>query len=213
MGIYGNKAYWDNRFSKEGKIWGESPSKSALYALKLFKKYKLQKVLIPGSGYGRHTKLFSENSYKTVGIEISKTAFEMAKKFDPQTTFINGSVMKMDIIGEKFDAIYCFNTLHLFLTYGRKIFLEKCYHKLKKNSLIFFTVFSEKEPSFGKGKELEKKTFESKPGRPTHYFTEEDLVDHFKDYNILETGIMDEQENHGEKGQHSHILRYIFAQK
>ncbi len=213
MEVDRNKAYWDNRFSKEGKIWGESPSKSALYALKLFKKYKLQKVLIPGSGYGRHTKLFSENSYKTVGIEISKTAFEMAKKFDPQTTFINGSVMKMDIIGEKFDAIYCFNTLHLFLTYESKIFLEKCYHKLKKNSLIFFTVFSEKEPSFGRGKELEKNTFESKPGRPTHYFTEEDLVDYFKDYNVLETGIMDEQENHGNKGPHIHLLRYIFAQK
>lgn len=213
MEVDKNKAYWDNRFSKEGRIWGDSPSKSALHALKLFKKYKLQKVLIPGSGYGRHTKLFSENSYKTVGIEISQRAFEMAKEFDPQTSFINGSVMKMDIIGEKFDAIYCFNVLHLFLSDDRRKFLTQCYNQLSKNSFIFFTVFSEKEPSFGKGKELEKNTYESKPGRPTHYFTEEDLNEHFKDYNILETGIIDEQENHGEKGPHTHIIRYIVAQK
>ena len=141
MGIYGNKAYWDNRFSKEGKIWGESPSKSALYALKLFKKYKLQKVLIPGSGYGRHTKYFSENSYETVGIEISKRAIEMAKKLDSQTTFINNSVMKMDIIREKFDAIYCFNVLHLFLLDDRRKFLKQCYNQLKKKWSCFFYDF------------------------------------------------------------------------
>ena len=81
------------------------------------------------------------------------------------------------------------------------------------NGFAFFTVFSEEEPSFGKGKELELNTFESKPGRPTHYFTEEDLNEQFKDYNILEAGIIEEQENHGEKGPHIHKLRYIFAQK
>ncbi|MHA2283600.1 MAG: class I SAM-dependent methyltransferase [Promethearchaeota archaeon] len=213
MNIDGNKAYWDSRFSKEGKIWGESPSKSAFYALKLFKKYKLQNILIPGSGYGRHTKLFSDNRYKTVGIEISEKAVEIAKIFDPQTTSINGSVMEMDSVNKNFDAIYCYNVLHLFLKDDRHIFLEKCYNKLNKNGLVFFTVFSEEETSFGKGKELEKHTFESKPGRPTHYFSEDDLINHFKDFNILETDMIKEPEDHGENGLHTHLLRYIFGQK
>ncbi|GAH10418.1 unnamed protein product, partial [marine sediment metagenome] len=130
MNLDGNKVYWDSRYSEEGKIWGESPSKSAFYALKLFTKYKLKKILIPGSGYGRHTKLFSANSYKTVGIEISENAIKIAKKFDPQTTFINGSVMEMVSIDENFDAIYCYNVLHLFLTNQRQKFLKKCYSKL-----------------------------------------------------------------------------------
>ena len=209
----GNKAYWNNRFSKDGKIWGESPSKSALYALELFKKNEIQNILIPGSGYGRHTKLYSDNNYKVVGIEISEIAVELAKTFDPQTTFINRSVLEMDVIDEKFDAIYCFNVLHLFLSDDRLKFLKKCYNQLTKNGLVFFTVFSEKETSFGKGKELEQNTFESKPGRPTHYFTEEDLIEHFKDYIVKETEIMDEWENHGDKGPHTHLLRCIFAQK
>jgi cyclopropane fatty-acyl-phospholipid synthase-like methyltransferase len=208
-----NKAYWDSRFSEEGKIWGETPSKSAFYALTLFRQYRIQKILIPGSGYGRHTKLFSENRYKTVGIEISKIAFEMAKKFDPQTTFINTSVLEMNNIEENFDAIYCYNVLHLFLTNKRHNFLKKCYTKLNKNGLVFFTVFSEKEASFGKGKELEKNTFESKQWRPTHYSSEDDLINQFKDFNLIETDIIKEPENHGEIGPHNHILRYIFAQK
>ena len=213
MNLDENKVYWDSRYSEEGKIWGESPSKSAFYALKLFKKYKLKKILIPGSGYGRHTKLFSANSYKTVGIEISENAIKIAKKFDPQTTFINGSVMEMVSIDETFDAIYCYNVLHLFLTNERHTFLKKCYDRLNKNGLVFFTVFSEEETSFGKGKELEKHTFESKPWRPTHYFSEDDLINHFKDFNILETDIIKEPENHDENGPHTHILRYIFGQK
>ncbi|MHA2036368.1 MAG: class I SAM-dependent methyltransferase [Promethearchaeota archaeon] len=208
-----NQTYWNNRFSIEGKIWGELPSKSALYALEQFKNYKIKNILIPGSGYGRHTKFFSQNKYTVVGIEISKIAYEMALKFDPQTNFINDSVMNVGFIEETFDAIFCFNTLHLFMKNERHSFLEKCYYKLKRNGLVFFTVFSEKELSIGKGKELEYNTYESKKGRPTHYFTEEDLNTHFKDYVILETGIIDEKENHGEQGSHSHLLRYIFAQK
>lgn len=74
-------------------------------------------------------------------------------------------------------------------------------------------MFSDKEKSYGKGKRIEENTFESKPWRPVHYFTEFDLREHFKDYSVIETGQIEETENHGELGLHSHILRYIFAQK
>jgi len=114
---------------------------------------------------------------------------------------------------ELYDAIYCYNTLHLFLRDERIIFLKKCYNQLKANGFVFFTVFSEKEESFGKGKEIEQNSYESKPGRPTHYFTDDDIIEHFKDYLLIETGILEEQEHHGEIGFHTHILRYIFAQK
>ncbi|MFX1457161.1 MAG: class I SAM-dependent methyltransferase [Promethearchaeota archaeon] len=208
-----NKTYWEDRFSKEGKIWGEFPSNSAIYALKLFKKYNIRDILIPGSGYGRHTKLFSDNNYNVVGVEISEIAIEMAKSFNPQTTFINCSVLKMDTIDDKFDAIYCFNVLHLFLKEYRQKLIRQCYNRLNPKGLVFFTAFSEDEPSYGQGKELESHTFESKPGRPTHYFLEEDLVNHFNEFKIIETDIIKEQENHGERGKHIHSLRYLFGQR
>ncbi|MFX1344080.1 MAG: class I SAM-dependent methyltransferase [Promethearchaeota archaeon] len=213
MGVNRNRAYWNNRFSKEGKIWGDSPSKSALYALKLFKKYNIQKVLVPGSGYGRHTKLYSDNEYEVVGIEISKIAIEMANAYNPQASFINQSVLEMDTIDDYFDAIYCFNVLHLFLFKERQKFLKQCYNLLHIGGFVFFTVFSEEEPSYGRGKELEKNTFESKLGRPTHYFFKEDLINHFNEFKIIETDVIKEQEDHGERGQHTHFLRYLFGQK
>ena len=207
------KTYWDDRFSKGGKIWGNLPSKSALHCLDLFKKQKIKNVFVPGSGYGRHTKLFSTNKYQVVGIEISETAFELSKQFDPKTKFINSSVLEVDEWTENIDAIFCFNVLHLFTINDRINFLKICYNQLSPGGVCFFTVFSDKETSFGNGKEIEKYTFESKPGRPTHYFTEADLIDHFKDFHLLEIGIIDEPENHGDSGPHTHLLRYIYAQK
>lgn len=74
-------------------------------------------------------------------------------------------------------------------------------------------MFSEKEPTFGKGNMVEENTSESKPGRSVHYFTEEDLIQHFSQLALLETGLMEDIENHGEEGPHKLIVRYIVAQK
>ena len=77
---------------------------------------------------------------------------------------------------------------------------------------MFFTVFSDEEPSFGQGKEVERNTYESRPGRPTHYFSEDDLREHFRDFKIIEMGTIQDPEDHG--GQpHTHILRYVLARK
>ena len=181
--------YWEKRYRSEGRIWGESPSRTAEHALELFRKNKVKKVLVPGSGYGRNTRLFSSSGFEVTGIEISPIACAMAREFDTLSRFYNASALDMSFLSEKYDGIYCFNVLHLFREEERKLFIQQCVDRVKNNGLMFFTVFSEKEESYGKGREVEKNTFESKPGRPVHYFTDEDLREHFKSMEILETGI------------------------
>ncbi len=205
--------YWNKRFSDKGKIWGSKPSNAAIYALKLFKNYEIIKILVPGAGYGRHTKFFSKNDYEVTGIEISETALNIAKEFDLESKYVLGSVLDMPFDTENYDALFCYNVLHLFLENQRKIFVEKCYNQLKTNGFAFFTVFSEQEASFGHGIKIEENTFESKPYRPTHYFTESDLLEQFNKFSVIDTGIIEEHENHGELGPHTHRLRYIFVEK
>ena len=204
------KEYWDGRFTEEGKIWGDSPSKSAHDALRLFLANNIKSVLVPGSGYGRNTKLFSSSGLDVVGVEISKTAFNMASQFDPRSKFYNGTVLDMSFDNRKYDAIYCFNVLHLFRQPERELFLQQCVRKLKDKGLAYFTVFSNEEESFGQGNETESSTFESKPGRPVHYFTEEDLRQHFHQFEIMKIGTIKDPENHGGHA-HIHILRYILV--
>ncbi len=205
--------YWETRFTKEGKIWGDSPSRTAIHALELFQKYGVEKILVPGAGYGRNTKLFSSAGFNVVGVEVSEIALDLARQYDPRTTFLHGSYLDIVLGNEPYDAIYCFNLLHLFRENERKLFVRKSWSELKKNGLVFFVVFSEKEVSFGKGREIEKNTFESKPGRPVHYFTEEDLRKYFPGFSIIENAIVEDPENHGEQGPHSHMLRYTFTRK
>ncbi len=205
--------YWDGRFRKEGRIWGDSPSSTAAYAIGHFSKDRLKTVLVPGSGYGRNAKAFSDAGFAVTGIEVSGEAVDLAKEYAPKILYYKGSVLDMPFGDEMYDAIYCFNVLHLFREADRKTFLDKCLSQLKNGGYLYFTVFSEKEPSYGKGAEVEPGTFESKPGRPVHYFTEEELREQFNKCIVLESGIAEDQEDHGDEGPHTHVLRYIYAQK
>jgi SAM-dependent methyltransferase len=201
--------YWDSRFQAEGMIWGELPSKTAYTALDLFRRQEVNNLLVPGSGYGRNTRLFSSSGFTVTGFEISRVACEIAAGFDPQTRVFNHSVLDMSADAGIYDAIYCFNVLHLFRKAQREQFIGQCLGKIKAGGLMFFTVFSELEESFGKGQSVEWNTFESKPSRPVHYFTEEDLLNHFIGADILDTGLVEDPEDHGE-GPHVHRLRYIY---
>ena len=206
------KAYWNQRFQNEGYVWGTSSSPTAEYATAIFRKNGVRKILVPGSGYGRNTRIFSEAGFEVTGIEISDTACEMAREYDPQSRIHNGSVLDMPLTPDQYDAIYCYNVLHLFRERERELCLQQCTDRVKDNGLLYFTVFSDREPSFGKGQEVEKNTFESRPGRPVHYFTETELLDYFKGFEIIKSGITEDPENHGE-GPHTHVLLYILARK
>jgi SAM-dependent methyltransferase len=146
------------------------------------------------------------------GVEISEKACNMAKQFDPDSEFYRGSALDMSFDTTQYDAIYCFNVLHLFLEDDRKLLVRNCVEKLNQDGVMVFTVFSEKESNFGQGKEVETYTFETRPGRPAHYYTEDDLLEQFKDFSIREKGIISDPEDHGGK-PHTHILRYILVRK
>ncbi len=207
------KDYWNNRFLKEDEIWGKTHSKTAELCLQYFTKYGIKKILIPGVGYGRNAQLFQKSGINVEGIEVSDHAIKIARNNGLTFPIYKGSILEMPFNENTYEGIYCFNVFHLFRQDDRKKIISKCSSKLNPEGILFFVVFSEKKPSFGKGEEIEQNTFESKPGRPVHYFTDEDLRNHFNEFKILDTGLMEDPENHGEEGPHTHIVRYIIAQK
>jgi len=204
-------AYWDDRFGREGKIWGMKPSGTAGYACMLFKKSGIRTVLVPGAGYGRNAVVFAHAGFQVTGVEISAEALKHAE--GDGITYIHGSFPDVPLAPGSFDAIYCYNVLHLFLAEDRKRFVAKCREVLRPGGLAFVVVFSELESSYGKGRQVESGTYESKPGRPVHYFNERDLENHFKGFELLENGIAGDQEEHGEEGRHVHRVRYILARR
>jgi SAM-dependent methyltransferase len=205
--------YWNRRFSEEGRIWGECPSRTAVRAVALFRTYGVQKVLVPGAGYGRHTDYLTAEGFTVHGIEISDVAIGLAARGGKGLVYYRGSILDMPFSDDCYDAVYCFNVLHLFRATDRHDFIGKCADQLRPGGVVYFTVFSDGEPTYGKGEKVEEGTYESKPGRPVHYFTEADLRNHFAAFEILETGLAEDAEQHGEEGLHTHLLRTIAARK
>jgi 2-polyprenyl-3-methyl-5-hydroxy-6-metoxy-1,4-benzoquinol methylase len=211
--MFNYKAYWDTQFSKHHYIWGETPSRSAEIALSLFRQHLVNKILIPGSGYGRNSRLFSTSGFEVTGIEISEEACTLAQDYDPATKVYRGSFLDDDLVQDSYEGIYCFNVLQLFLKADRVRFIRKSVEMLAPHGFMFFTGISEQDKSFGQGQEIEKHTFAVAPEKILHFFTLEDLKEHFEGYKILETGRLEDQVTHTLYGLKSYQIRYILISR
>ena len=203
--------HWSSRYEIKKYIWGTDPSSVARHALGIFQKNGLKTLLLVACGYGRNSKLFADNGMDVTGLDASAVGIEMAMEYDTKSTYVCGSVLDMPFDGP-FDAVFTINALHLFPKHERAQFITECMSRLADGGLGYFAVFSEQESSYGKGPKLEENTWESLPGRPAHYYTEQDLRDEFAGYEIVDTGIIEDRDMHAE-GPHTHILRYMVARK
>jgi SAM-dependent methyltransferase len=206
------KSYWDERFSIEGMIWGKEPSNTAYHALELFRVNNVESVLVPGSGYGRNTKLFS-SIFHTEGIELSHKAIGMAMEWDPKSIFIQGSVLDPVTMADKYDAVYCYDVLHLFLKEDRRKLIGNCVQQLNDNGIMYFTCFSDKDSNNGVGKLIEEGTYEYINGKHAHFFSEEDLIGHFEGLKVIEIGTTKEILIYNDNGTKEYSLRYIIVKK
>lgn len=202
--------YWDQRFKAEGMIWGKEPSPTAYHAIDIFKKHGVQSVLIPGGGYGRNSKAFSPH-FQVEAVELSPDAIAMAREWDPDCHYIEGSALDIKI-DKTYDGIYCYDLLHLFLMSDRHRLIQCCDEHLRKGGVMYFTSFSDGDPNNGIGRRLESGTYEYKEGKYAHFFSEEDLREHFSGYRIVETGTVEEVLRNQSNDSHSYLLRYIVVQ-
>lgn len=206
-----HREYWNAQFSKYNHVWGEAPSKTAEVALSLFREREVNKILIPGSGYGRNSKLFSTCGFDVTGIEISDEACALAQTYDPGTRLYNGSFLESDFDQGPYQGIYCFNVLQLFLKAERIRFVRKSAGLLSPGGLMFFTGISDQDASYGQGAEVEEHTFAVQPDKNLHYFTPDDLKRHFEGFKVLEVGELEDQVSHSLYGLKRYQIRYILV--
>ncbi len=206
-----HRTFWNGQFSKYNHVWGETPSKTAEVALALFRKYKVNKILVPGSGYGRNSKLFSTSGFDVTGVEISDEACALAHEYDPATKLYNGSFLDGDFDQGPYQGIYCFNVLQLFPKPDRMRFVQKSAQLLSPEGLMFFTGISDQDPSCGQGEEVEENTFAVQPDKILHYFTLDDLKRHFEPFTILEVGDVEDEITHTLYGPKRYRIRYSLA--
>jgi SAM-dependent methyltransferase len=188
--------FWESSFIQNQKMWGFEPADSAMHTKDLFKEKNVKDVLIPGIGYGRNAKVFLENGINVTGIEISKTAIELARESGLEIPIFHGPVSDMPFDGRQYDGIFSYALLHLLSGMERGKFIRDCYGQLKPGGYMVFTTISKDAPMYGKGTQLGEDYYEITEGVKMFFYDEDSIKRDFGDYGLVEvTEIMEPHKN------------------
>ncbi|WP_076417578.1 class I SAM-dependent methyltransferase [Colwellia sp. UCD-KL20] len=178
--------FWENSFQDKKAMWGFEPTNSAKLTLKIFKDNHLKTVLIPGFGYGRNAELFDHNGFDITGIEISKTAIEIAQQYYGNTMKVfHGNVNQMPFEDKQYDGIFCYALLHLLNADERKRLIKNCYQQLQSNGYMIFVTLSKNTPSYGEGLKVSEDRFKTKHGVHLFYYDATSIESEFKNYGLV----------------------------
>lgn len=153
--------FWESAFTEKQEMWGFEPAKSAVLTRDFFVEKSLRNILIPGIGYGRNAKIFKDSGMTVTGIELSKTAIEMAgKRYGTDLLIHHGSVTDMPFDKNLYDGIFCYALIHLLDSHEREKLIRDCYQQLSAGGYMVFAVISKEATTYGQGKLISKDRYE-----------------------------------------------------
>lgn len=179
--------FWESAFNEKHEMWGFEPSKSAVLTKDFFVQKSIKTILIPGIGYGRNAQIFIDNGIAVTGIEISKTAIEMARKhYSADMIIHHGSVTDMPFDGNKYDGIFCYALIHLLGSSEREKLIRDCYNQLSENGYMVFTVISKDAHTYGQGTFVSKDRYEMFGGVKMYFYDMESIHAEFDKAGLFE---------------------------
>jgi len=186
--------FWEENFIDKQEMWGFEPSHAAVLTKDFFLEKSVKDILIPGIGYGRNVQVFKANGIDVTGIEISKTAIELARKhYGTDILIYHGSVSEMPFDNKKYDGVFCYALIHLLNKKEREKLIEDCYNQLTENGYMIFTAITKEAPNFGKGKLISKDRYEFHKGVKIFYYDSASVQAEFGNVGLFE--VIDVNEN------------------
>ncbi|MEH6992134.1 class I SAM-dependent methyltransferase [Neobacillus drentensis] len=184
--------FWESSFIDKQTMWGFEPADSAILTKDFFLEKNVKDILVPGIGYGRNAQIFTDYGIEVTGIEISKTAIDLARQNGFDSDIFHGSVTDMPFDNKLYDGIFSYALLHLLNDREREKFIKDCYDQLKPNGYMVFTTVSKKAPMFGKGKQLDKDYYEIMEGVKMYFYDSDSIKRDFEQYGLVEFLEIDE---------------------
>lgn len=179
--------FWESSFIDKKEMWGFEPSNSAVLTKDFFVSESVKNMLIPGIGYGRNAQIFKDSGITVTGIEISKTAIEMAQKhYGTDMTIYHGSVTDMPFDINQYDGIFCYALIHLLNETEREKLIRDCYNQLTENGHMVFTMISKEAASYGTGKFISKDRYEIFEGVQMFFYDRESIQAEFGHAGLFE---------------------------
>jgi len=174
---------WDETYTKKPQIYGDAPSRLSVQLASMLKERTPPvRVLDLGCGYGRDSLYFAQQGFEVTALDCSPVAIallqerlkgsEEANRIAPIVADVLQGIPAPEA---HFDAVYAYLFFCLAFTDAdlTKLFRE-CARVLKPRGLLAGTVRSVRDPSYGKGEEVEPDMF-ALPNAVRHFFREEYL--------------------------------------
>ncbi len=185
--------FWENNFIHNQEMWGFEPALSAVLTKDFFLDRSVKDILIPGIGYGRNAPPFLDHGISVTGIEISKTAIELAQKhYGTAMTIHHGSVTDMPFDHKQYDGIFCYALLHLLDSNERAKLILDCYDQLAENGYMVFAVVTKKAPMYGHGMHVSKDRFEIVDGLEMFFYDRDSIHTEFDNVGLFEISEVDD---------------------
>lgn len=187
--------FWETSFIEKQEMWGFEPALCAVLTKDFFMQQGLRNILVPGIGYGRNAQVFRDNGMTVTGIEISRTAIDLARKhYDPDISIYHGSVTDMPFDDIRYDGIFCYALIHLLDESERKKMILDCYHQLTQGGYMVFTAISKAAHTYGTSKQVSKDRYALFNGVNMFFYDTASIHAEFEDAGLFE--ITDIQENY-----------------
>lgn len=205
------RRWQEDRYRNHGMVWGTEPGPTVPYAVEVFKRLGVKKVLVIGCGYGRECFLFREKGFEVTGIDFSHEGIKLANDWlgtigGDSLRFIQGDALQLNFADNEFDAIFTHKVIHQFNSDDRIRMVSEMYRVLKQNGVFVLSDLSIDDPDCGRGRLIEEDTYirPEKEYRPIYYLSERSLSI-FNSFMVFGTAHFDEWETHpGENTAHRH---------
>jgi len=181
---------WDRTYEGSGDFFGKDPSELAVSALPTFKDNKIRTVLELGCGQGRDTWFFARNGLEVTALDYSEAGIcqmkEKAKEGGNVSLKVHDARNPLPFPEASFDAVYS----HMFFTMEFSEeevakMLTECLRVLRPGGINIYSVRNDHDPHYGKFVPKGKDMWQNPMGFVVHFFTEENIRNLAKGYDIL----------------------------
>jgi len=160
--IFAAARYWEKRYAKDGRLWGDGPSELARLAVaRLRPSVAAERVadaatltlIDVGCGYGRDSRyLAAELGCRVLGLDPSPAAVAAARKArrpDLDVEYLAGDAASLaDDAAQagRFDVAFAGNVYHLLSPGGRREFAAALAALVRPGGLLFLSTLSPRDP-------------------------------------------------------------------
>jgi len=213
-------AYWDARYTDEGKLWGDAPSELARLAVARLS-YAAGRgidVVDVGCGYGRDSVyLASELGCRVTGVDPSPAAVAAARRArsgDLEVEFEVADPGAFAAGANDFDVVLSSNVYHLLQPSARQDFAAAVVALARPGGLVFLSTLSPRDAQhYAKGDPVPDEERSWVEHCYLHFCTADELRADFAALEVLDLEERSYEERHADGRLHHHTSWFLEARR